>query len=146
VIAQKFVNASLVSSGIGHASSPGASLKALRARAESQHKHLVLSSARKAINEAREAQAASEFMTIAAALRRIDNGTLDSTRDTVIVVAEAAMTGDRALHSVLTAAAHGRSKLILVGDSRPLQPARVGGGLFRDLAEQLPWAQSIDYV
>ncbi|GLB86302.1 hypothetical protein BB737_14875 [Mycobacterium avium subsp. hominissuis] len=123
------------------------SLKALRERAESQGKRVVLASAsRKALNEARKKEAASEFSTIASVRNRIAEDRLDWDRNTVVVIDEAAMTGDRDLFELLKAALAAHAKVILVGDSYQLQPVRAGGGLFRDLSEQLPWTQAFNYV
>lgn len=123
------------------------SLKALRDRAESQGKRVVLASAsRKALNEARRKDAASQFSTIASVRNKIAENRLDWDRNTVVVIDEAAMTGDRDQFELFKAAAAAHAKVILVGDSYQLQPVRAGGGLFRDLSEQLPWTQAFNYV
>lgn len=123
------------------------SLKALRERAESQRKRVVLlSTQRKAINAAQEKDAAHEYATIAQARHRIGHGTLGWDRNTVVVIDEAAMTGDRELYELLKAALTAKAKVILVGDSHQLQPVLSAGGLFRDLSEQLPWTQTFGHV
>lgn len=142
-MSQRFINVLEAPAGSGKTTS----LKALRERAESQGKRVVLlSSARIALNEARKKQAASELYTIAAARKRIAEHRLDWNHKTVVVVDEAGMTGDRDLYEVFKAAKAAHAKVVLVGDSRQLQPVQAGGGLFRDLSEQLPWTQAFDYV
>lgn len=123
------------------------SLKALRERAEAQGKRVVLaSSSRRALNEARKKEAASAFSTIASVRNRIAENRLDWDRNTVVIIDEAAMTGDRDLFELFKAAAAAHAKVILIGDSYQLQPVLQGGGLFRDLSEQLPWTQAFSYV
>lgn len=123
------------------------SLKAFRERAEAQGKRVVLASAsRKALNEARKKDAASHYSTIAATRKAIAEHRLDWDRNTVVFIDEAAMTGDRDSFEIFKAAAHAHAKVILVGDSYQLQPVLQGGGLFRDLSEQLPWTQAFNYV
>ncbi|OKH62891.1 hypothetical protein EB74_15140 [Mycobacterium sp. SWH-M5] len=142
-MSQRFLNVLEAPAGTGKTTS----LKAFRERAESQGKRVVLlSSARKAISEARAKEAASEYYTIAAARKQMAEDRIDWDRNTVVVIDEAAMTGDRDLYEIFKTAAAANSKIILVGDSHQLQPVRAGGGLFRDLSEQLPWTQSFDYV
>lgn len=139
----RFVNVLEAPAGSGKTTS----LAALRKRAEAQRKRVVLlSTQRKAINAAQEKDAASEYATIAQAKYRIENGTLGWDRHTVVVIDEAAMTGDRELHTVLGAALHAKAKVILVGDSYQLQPVLSAGGMFRDLSEQLPWTQTFGHV
>ncbi|MGD9622351.1 MAG: MobF family relaxase [Mycolicibacterium sp.] len=140
---KRFVNVLEAPAGSGKTTS----LAALRKRAEAQRKRVVLlSTQRKAINAAQEKDAASEYATIAQATYRIDHNTLDWDRNTVVVIDEAAMTGDRELHAILGAALKAKSKVILVGDSYQLQPVLSAGGLFRDLSEQLPWTQTFGHV
>lgn len=123
------------------------SLKALRERAEAQGKRVVLaSSSRRAINEARKKEAASSFSTISSVRKRIEENRLDWDRNTVVVIDEAAMTGDRDLYELFKAAAAAHAKVILVGDSYQLQPVLQAGGLFRDLSEHLPWTQEFNTV
>lgn len=142
-MSRRFINVLEAPAGTGKTTS----LKALRDRAEAQGKRVVLlSSARKALNEARAKEAASELYTIASTRRRIEENRIDWDSKTVIVIDEAAMTGDRDLHEVFKAAAHAHAKVIMVGDSRQLQPVKAAGGLFRDLSENLPWTQTFDYV
>ncbi|ETZ55266.1 MobF family relaxase [Mycobacterium avium subsp. hominissuis] len=123
------------------------SLKAFRERTEAQSRHVTLVSAsRKALNEARKKEAASHYATIEATRRAIADDRLDWDRNTVVVVDEAAMSGDRDLYELFKAAKAAHAKVILVGDSYQLQPVRRGGGLFRDLSEQLAWTQTLEYV
>lgn len=122
-------------------------LKAFRERAEAQGRHVVLlSSQRKAINAAREKDAASEYLTLAQFELRRENNTLGWDRNTIVVMDEAGMTGDRQMHAVITEAAATRAKFVGVGDSHQLQPVDAGGGMFRDLSEQLPWTQTFGHV
>lgn len=140
---KRFVNVLEAPAGSGKTTS----LAALRKRAEAQRKRVVLlSTQRKAINAAQEKNAASEYATIAQATHRIESNTLDWDRKTVVVIDEAAMTGDRELHTILDAALKTKSKVILVGDSHQLQPVLSAGGMFRDLSEQLPWTQTFGHV
>ncbi len=122
-------------------------LKALRERAESQGKKIVLvSTAKTAVNEAKRAGASTEARTIASARLAKLMGTLNWDKNTVLVMDEAGMTGNTALHDIIEAAAEAQAKVILIGDSQQLQPVRAGGGLFSRLFEQLPWSQSFGEV
>lgn len=142
-MSRRFINVLEAPAGTGKTTS----LKAFRERAESQGKRVVLlSTQRRALTEARIKHAASEFGTIASALRKIEHDRLDWDRKTVVVIDEAGTTGDRALHEVFMAAARAHAKVILVGDSRQLQPVKAAGGMFGDLSEFLPWTQAFDYV
>lgn len=142
-VSRRLVNVLEAPAGSGKTTS----LKLLRQRAEAQGRHVVLlSTQRKAINAAREADAASEYLTLAQFARRREQDRLDWNRDTIVIVDEAGMTGDRELHALLTYAASTQSKVIEVGDSHQIQPVAAGGGLFRDLSENLPWTQTFGHV
>lgn len=122
-------------------------LKAFRDRAEAQGRHVVLlSTQRKAINAAREKDAASEYLTLAQFELRREQNTLGWDRNTIVIMDEAGMTSDRQMHAVHVECVSTQSKFIPVGDSHQLQPVAAGGGMFRDLSEQLPWTQTFGHV
>lgn len=142
-VSKRLINVLEAPAGAGKTSS----LRALRKRAEAQGKHVVvMSNQRKAINEARKGNAAHEYRTVASVRVAIAEDRLDWGRDHILIVDEAAMSGDRDLYEIFKAAAAAHAKVIMVGDSHQLQPVRAGGGMFADLAEQLPWAQAFDEV
>lgn len=139
----RFINVLEAPAGSGKTTS----LKAFTERAEAQHKRVVLlTTARIALREARQKGAASEYYTIASTQKRIAEDRIDWDHKTIVVVDEAAMTGDRELHQIYQTALNTHSKVILVTDTRQLQPVASSGGMVRDLSENLPWTQSFDYV
>lgn len=140
---QRFINVLEAPAGTGKTTS----LKAFRERAEAHGKRIVvMSAARKALTEAHEKEAGHEFYTIASVRNKIANDRIDWDHKTIIVVDEAATAGDRDLYEIIKQAASTHSKVILIGDSHQLQPVQAGGGLFRDLSENLPWTQGFTHV
>jgi conjugative relaxase-like TrwC/TraI family protein len=142
-VSSHFINVLEAPAGTGKTTS----LKAFKERAESQGKRIVvMSAARKALTEAHEKEAGHEFYTIAAVRNRIAKDRIDWDHKTVVVVDEAATAGDRDLYEIIKQAAATHSKVILIGDSHQLQPVQAGGGMFRDLSENLPWTQGFTHV
>lgn len=142
-LSQRFINVLEAPAGTGKTTS----LKAFRERAEAQGKRIVvMSAARKALTEAHEKEAGHEFYTIASVRNQIAKDRINWDHKTIIVVDEAATAGDRDLYEIIKQAAATHTKVILIGDSHQLQPVQAGGGLFRDLSENLPWTQSFSHV
>ena len=56
------------------------------------------------------------------------------------------MVGTPELKKLLSAAAVGRAKMLLVGDAYQLSPVRARGGMFEQLCAELPWAQRLGEV
>ncbi|MFN2506206.1 MAG: MobF family relaxase [Acidimicrobiales bacterium] len=69
-----------------------------------------------------------ESRTLASLTWRLDHGQLTLTDRHVVILDEAAMSEDRALLAVLSAAASARAKVVLVGDHRQLGAVGPGGG------------------
>ena len=123
------------------------SLKALRAAAHRAGKEvLVLAPTGKAVDEAMRDQAGDRGLTVAKALKLIQDNTLEVNRATVVVVDEASMVGTPDLKKLLSCAAVGRAKMVLVGDPYQLSPVRARGGMFEQLCEELPWSQRLGEV
>jgi conjugative relaxase-like TrwC/TraI family protein len=123
------------------------SLKALRAGAHRGGKEvLVLAPTGKAVDEAMRDGAGDRGMTIAKALTLIAKDELRVDRRSVVVVDEASMVGTDDLKKLLSCAAVGRSKVVLVGDSYQLAPVKARGGMFENLCDDLPWAQRLSEV
>ena len=102
------------------------SLKALRAAAHHAHKDvLVLAPTGKAVDEAMRDGAGDRGLTVAKALMLIEDDQLDVDRSTVVVVDEASMVGTPELKKLLSCAAVGQAKMVLVGDCLS---ARAGQG------------------
>lgn len=142
-LSPRFINVLEAPAGTGKTTS----LKAFKERAEAQGKRIVvMSAARKALTEAHEKEAGHEFYTIASVRNQIAKDRINWDHKTIVVVDEAATAGDRDLYEIIKQAAATHTKVILIGDSHQLQPVQAGGGLFRDLSENLPWTQSFSHV
>jgi len=70
----------------------------------------------------------AQSRTLASLTWRLDRGQLALTDRHVVILDEAAMTDDRALLRVLSAASEARAKVVLVGDHRQLGAVGPGGG------------------
>jgi conjugative relaxase-like TrwC/TraI family protein len=123
------------------------SLKALRAAAHRAGKNvLVCAPTGKAVDEALQEGAGDRGLTIAKALRLIDDHQLDVDQSTVLVVDEAGMVGTPELRRVMACAVAGRAKIVLVGDAYQLAPVKARGGMFEQLCADLPWSQRLSAV
>ena len=123
------------------------SLKALRAAAHRSGKQvLVLAPTGKAVDEAMRDGAGDRGLTVAKALKMIQDTTLAIDRKTLVVVDEASMVGTGDLKKLLSCAVVGRVKMVLVGDPYQLGPVRARGGMFELLCAELPWAQRLSQV
>lgn len=123
------------------------SLKALRAAAHRANKEvLVLAPTGKAVDEAMQEEAGDRGLTVAKALKLIEDNTLAIDRRTVVVVDEASMVGTPELKKLLSAAVAGRAKMVLVGDPYQLAPVKARGGMFEHLCGDLPWSQRLGEV
>jgi hypothetical protein len=123
------------------------SLRALRAAAHHAHKDvLVLVPTGKAVDEAMRDGAGDRGLTLAKALTLIADGQLDVDRSTVVVVDEASMVGTPELQKLLSCAAVGQAKMVLVGDCYQLAPVKARGGMFEQLCADLPWSQRLSEV
>src|SRR5690606_1703365 len=76
-------------------------------------------------------------------LNDIENGRDTLRQNTVLVVDEAGMVGSRQMDTLLQKVEQAGSKLVLVGDSRQLQPVDAGGA-FRAIAQRLGAAELRD--
>jgi conjugative relaxase-like TrwC/TraI family protein len=123
------------------------SLKALRAAADRAHKDvLVLAPTGKAVDEAMQEGAGDRGLTVAKALKLIDDRELKLARSMLVVVDEASMLGTPELKKLLSAAAVGGAKMVLVGDAYQLAPVKARGGMFEQLCAELPWSQRLGEV
>ena len=123
------------------------SLKALRGAAHRARKEvLVLAPTGKAVDEAMAEGAGDRGLTVAKALKLIEDNELNVDRSTVVVVDEASMVGTPELKKLLSCAAVGRAKMVLVGDAYQLSPVRARGGMFEQLCADLPWSQRLSEV
>ncbi|WP_201359049.1 MobF family relaxase [Mycobacterium paraintracellulare] len=123
------------------------SLKALRGAAHRGHKEvLVLAPTGKAVDEAMRDGAGDRGLTVAKALKLIEDDQLNIDRRTVIVVDEASMLGTPELKKLMSCAVTGRAKMVLVGDAYQLSPVKARGGMFENLCEELPWSQRLGEV
>ncbi|WP_094287569.1 MobF family relaxase [Mycobacterium lehmannii] len=123
------------------------SLKALRAAAHRANKEvLVLAPTGKAVDEAMQEEAGDRGLTVAKALKLIEDNTLAIDRRTVVVVDEASMVGTPELKKLLSCAVAGHAKMVLVGDSYQLAPVKARGGMFEHLCGDLPWSQRLGEV
>ena len=123
------------------------SLKALRAAAHRGNKEvLVLAPTGKAVDEAMQEEAGDRGLTVAKALKLIEDNTLAIDRHTVVIVDEASMVGTPELKKLLSAAVAGRAKMVLVGDPYQLAPVKARGGMFEHLCGEMPWSQRLGEV
>jgi len=123
------------------------SLKALRAAARRARKQvLVLAPTGKAVDEAMAEGAGDRGLTVAKALMLIQRNALDVDSATVVIVDEASMLGTPELKKLLSCAALGRAKTVLVGDAYQLAPVKARGGMFEQLCADLPWSQRLGEV
>jgi conjugative relaxase-like TrwC/TraI family protein len=123
------------------------SLKALRAAAHRAHKDvLVLAPTGKAVDEAMRDGAGDRGLTVAKALMLIEGDQLEVDRSTVVVIDEASMVGTPELKKLLSCAAVGQAKMVLVGDCYQLAPVKARGGMFEQLCADLPWSQRLSEV
>jgi conjugative relaxase-like TrwC/TraI family protein len=123
------------------------SLKALRVTAHRAAKEvLVLAPTGRAVDEAMRDGAGDRGLTVAKALKLIDEDQLNLDRRTVIVVDEASMVGTPELRRLLEASTAARAKMVLVGDAYQLSPVKARGGMFEHLCEDLPWSQRLAEV
>lgn len=123
------------------------SLKVLRAAAHRAGKEvLVLAPTGKAVDEAMRDGAGDRGLTVAKALKLIEDEKLYVDRRTVIIVDEASMVGTPELKKLLACATVGRSKVVLVGDAYQLSPVKARGGMFESLCADLPWSQRLGEV
>jgi conjugative relaxase-like TrwC/TraI family protein len=110
------------------------SLKALRAAAHRVRKQvLVLAPTGKAVDEAMQEGAGDRGLTVAKALMLIQDNALAVDSATVVIVDEASMLGTPELRKLLSCAALGRAKMVLVGDAE-------------QLCADLPWSQRLGEV
>lgn len=123
------------------------SLKALRAAAHRAGKQvLVCAPTGRAVDEALQEGAGDHGVTIAKALRLIEDHQLDIDRSMVVVVDEAGMVGTPELRRLMACAVEARAKVVLVGDAYQLSPVRARGGMFEQLCADLPWSQRLSAV
>lgn len=123
------------------------SLQALRAAAHRAHKEvLVLAPTGKAVDEAMRDGAGDRGLTVAKALKLLEDDQLDINVRTVIVVDEASMLGTPELRRLLETTTAVQAKLVLVGDAYQLAPVKARGGMFEQLCTELPWSQRLGEV
>jgi len=100
----------------------------------------------RAVDEAMRGGAGDRGLTVAKALRLIEDDQLQVDRCTVIVVDEASMVGTAELRRLIEASTAARAKMVLVGDAYQLAPVKAGGGMFAHLCGDLPWSQRLSQV
>jgi conjugative relaxase-like TrwC/TraI family protein len=123
------------------------SLKALRTAAHRRHKTVyVIAPTGKAVDTAINDHAGDHGHTVAKALHMLEDGRLDLDDQTLVVVDEASMIGTPELHKLMSAVTGAGAKLVLVGDQYQLAPVLSRGGMFEQLANDLPWTQQLDRV
>ena len=91
-------------------------------------------------------EAGDRGLTVAKALKMIEDDQLRIDRSTVIVIDEASMVGTPELKKLLSCAVDGRAKMVLVGDAYQLSPVKARGGMFEQLCDELPWSQRLGEV
>jgi len=123
------------------------SLKSLRAAAHRANKEvLVIAPTGKAVDEAMRDEAGDQGLTVAKALKMIEDDQLRIDRSTVMVIDEASMVGTPELKKLLSCAVNGNAKMVLVGDAYQLSPVQARGGMFEQLCSELPWSQRLGEV
>jgi conjugative relaxase-like TrwC/TraI family protein len=123
------------------------SLKALRAAAHRAGKEvLVLAPTGKAVDEAMREEAGDRGLTVAKALKLIEDDQLDVDWRTLLIVDEASMVGTPELKKLIACATVGRAKMVPVGDAYQLSPVKARGGMFENLCADLPWSQRLGEV
>jgi conjugative relaxase-like TrwC/TraI family protein len=123
------------------------SLQALCAAAHRANKKvLVLAPTGKAVDEAMRDGAGDHGLTVAKALKLVEDNQLHVDRRTVIVVDEASMVGTPELRRLLEASSTAHAKIVLVGDAYQLAPVKARGGMFEHLCGDLPWSQHLSEV
>jgi conjugative relaxase-like TrwC/TraI family protein len=123
---------------------------ALRALASAVNRYgdhlVVLAPTGKAVDVALREIGGGRGFTIAKAVQSLRDGTLEFKRPGVVVVDEAGMVGTDDLRQLLTATTEAGVKTVLVGDAHQLAPVKARGGMFAQLAADLPWAQNLSEV
>ena len=119
---------------------------AARRRAPGAQGVLVLAPTGKAVDEAMQEGAGDRGLTVAKALMLIQDHRLAVDSSTVVVVDEASMLGTPDLKKLLSCAALGQAKMVLVGDAYQLSPVKARGGMFEQLCAELPWSQRLGEV
>ncbi|EHB44041.1 TrwC relaxase [Mycolicibacterium rhodesiae JS60] len=125
------------------------SLRALReavARSPRHDRVRAFAPTGKAVDVAVREHAGDTGTTVAAALKRLRNGSLTFDERTVVVVDEAGMVGTPALRVLLAATTAAGAKTVLVGDAHQLAPVKSRGGMFEQLCADLPWTQHLTEV
>jgi ATP-dependent exoDNAse (exonuclease V) alpha subunit len=90
--------------------------------------------------------AGDEGLTIAKALHLLRDNKLELSRQTLVIVDEAAMVGTNDLRQLLSATTTAGTKTVLVGDAHQLAPVKARGGMFAQLCTDLPSAQHLSEV
>jgi conjugative relaxase-like TrwC/TraI family protein len=122
-------------------------LKALRQAAHRRHKTVyVIAPTGKAVDTAINDQAGDHGHTVAKALHMLEDGRLTLNDQSLVVVDEASMIGTPELHKLMSAVTNAGAKLLLVGDQYQLAPVLSRGGMFEQLANDLPWTQKLEQV
>ena len=106
----------------------------------------VLAPTGKAVDVAVREGAGDEGLTIAKALQLLRDNKLELSRQTLVIVDEAAMVGTNDLRQLLSATTTAGTKTVLVGDAHQLAPVKARGGMFAQLCADLPWAQHLSEV
>ena len=123
------------------------SLKALRAAAHRSGKQvLVVAPTGVAVDQAVRDGAGDRGLTAAKFLAELEDGRLQLTARTVVVVDEAGMLGTHDLGRLLAATTAAKVKTVPVGDAHQLAPVKQRGGMFEMLCTELPWAQELTEV
>jgi conjugative relaxase-like TrwC/TraI family protein len=123
------------------------SVCALRVAAHRANKNvLVLAPTGKAVDEAMRGGAGDRGLTVAKALRLIEDDQLNLDRRTVIVLDEASMVATPELRQLLEMTTTARTKIVLVGDAYQISPVKARGGMFEQLCNDLPWSQRLTEV
>ena len=123
------------------------SLKALRGAAHRAHKEvLVLAPTGKAVDEAMRDGAGDRGLTVAKALKLIEDNQLDIGRAPSSWSTKPPCSAPPNSRSCWRARSSGRAKMVLVGDPYQLSPVKARGGMFENLCDELPWSQRLGEV